>query len=363
MTGDQSSRPALELVHVSRRFGERVAADDVNLSLARGEFFTLLGPSGSGKSTLLRLIAGLEHLESGSIRVDGREVQGVPPWQRGIGMVFQQYALFPHMNVAQNLAYGLRIHKVGHEASEERIRSLLKLVGLDGSGRRPVVRLSGGEQQRVALARSLAMEPPILLLDEPLGSLDEKIRREMQVELKQIQRRSGTTFLYVTHDQEEALTMSDRVAVMHSGRILQCDEPEAIFRRPSSRFVATFFKGCNVLRGQVASRESNRVRMKIADTVVPIELPAGRDFPGGEIAVGLRAENVRLGERSDQCSMRLEAVVQTVIYRGTTTDHVLELSDGQTLTATTTHVIEGVRPGAKVQVGVMPDDFIPLLDE
>jgi ABC-type Fe3+/spermidine/putrescine transport system ATPase subunit len=363
MTGDQSSRPALELVHVSRRFGERVAADDVNLSLAHGEFFTLLGPSGSGKSTLLRLIAGLEHLESGSIRVDGREVQGVPPWQRGIGMVFQQYALFPHMNVAQNVAYSLRIHRVGHGAAEERIRSLLKLVGLEGSERRPVVRLSGGEQQRVALARSLATEPPILLLDEPLGSLDEKIRREMQVELKLIQRRSGTTFLYVTHDQEEALTMSDRVAVMHAGRILQCDEPGAIFRRPSSRFVATFFKGCNVLRGQVAGRESNRVRMTLARTVVPIVLPAERDLPDGEIAVGLRAENVRLGERSDKCSIRLEAVVQTVIYRGTTTDHVLELSDGQTLTATATHMIEGVRPGEKVQVGVMPDDFIPLLDE
>lgn len=157
--------------------------------------------------------------------------------------------------------------------------------------------------------------------------------------------------------------MSDRVAVMHSGRILQCDEPQAIFRRPSSRFVAAFFKGCNVLRGQIVGREYNRVLMKLGGIVIPIALPVGRDLPGGDIAVGLRAENVRLGERSEQAGIRLEAVVLTVVYRGTTTDHVIELSDGQTLTATTTHVIEGVRPGEKVQFGVMADDFIPLLDK
>ncbi len=359
----QSPQPALELVHVSRRFGERVAADDVTLRLARGEFFTLLGPSGSGKSTLLRLIAGLEPLDSGSILVDGLQVQGVPPWQRGVGMVFQQYALFPHMNVGQNLAYGLRLHRVDRGVTEERIGSLLKLVGLAGAEKRPILRLSGGEQQRVALARSLATEPPILLLDEPLGALDEKIRREMQVELKSIQRRSGTTFLYVTHDQEEALTMSDRVAVMHSGRILQCDEPGMIFRRPSSRFLATFFKGCNVLRGRVAGRRANLLQVMLAGTVYPVEWPDGRDVPDGEVAMGLRGENVRLGDRADQCGMRMEAVVRMVMYRGTTTDHILELSDGQMLTATTTHTEEGVRPGEKVQVGVMPEDFIPLSDE
>ena len=356
--------PALKLDHVSRRFGERVAADDVTLSLGRGEFFTLLGPSGSGKSTLLRLIAGLERLDSGSIYVDGREVQGVPPWQRGLGMVFQHYALFPHMDVGQNVAYGLRLQRVGRGPAKERIRSLLKLVGLEGAEKRRVTLLSGGEQQRVALARALATEPPILLLDEPLGALDEKIRREMQVELKSIQRRSGTTFLYVTHDQEEALTMSDRIAVMHAGRILQCDEPGSIFRRPGSRFVASFFKGCNVLRGRLTGQDSDQVTVALSGAQVDVRRGPCGEAPGGdEVSIGIRAENLRLGERSGGCQVVLDAVLRTVMYRGTTTDHILDLSDGQQLTATTTQLAEGVTVGQPVRVGAMAEDFMFLCDD
>jgi ABC-type Fe3+/spermidine/putrescine transport system ATPase subunit len=355
--------PALELEGVSRRFGDRSAADDVNLTIAHGEFFTLLGPSGSGKSTLLRLIAGLERLDSGSIRLDGREVQGVPPWQRGLGMVFQQYALFPHMNVAQNIAYGLRVQHGRRTNAADRIRSLLKLVGLEGAERRRVTLLSGGEQQRVALARSLATEPPLLLLDEPLGALDEKIRREMQVELKSIQRRSGTTFLYVTHDQEEALTMSDRIAVMHSGRILQCDNPGSIFRRPATRFVAGFFKGCNVLRGVVSSEGDTSVTVDIAGSEVCIPVAAPLNPPDRRVTIGLRAENVLFGTRSAAGRVQFEAVVKTVLYRGTTTDHILELADGEELTATATHVEEGMRPGQKVTVSAATGDFMILAED
>jgi ABC-type Fe3+/spermidine/putrescine transport system ATPase subunit len=355
--------PALQMVQVSRRFGDRVAAAGVDLSLGRGEFFTLLGPSGSGKSTLLRLIAGLERLDSGSIYVDGREVQGVPPWERGLGMVFQHYALFPHMDVGQNVAYGLRLQRTTRKASRERVGSLLKLVGLEGAEKRRVTLLSGGEQQRVALARALATEPPILLLDEPLGALDEKIRREMQVELKSIQRRSGTTFLYVTHDQEEALTMSDRVAVMHDGRILQCDEPGLIFRRPASRFVASFFKGCNVLRGRVTGQDSKHLLVSVAGAPVRISCE-GRSLPaGGDVTVGVRAENLRLGQRAAACDVRFDAVLQTVMYRGTTTDHILELSDGQRLTATATQLDDGMSSGRAVQVGTMAEDFMLLVDD
>jgi ABC-type Fe3+/spermidine/putrescine transport system ATPase subunit len=355
--------PALQMVQVSRRFGERIAADDVDLSLGRGEFFTLLGPSGSGKSTLLRLIAGLERLDSGSIYVDGREVQGVPPWQRGLGMVFQHYALFPHMDVGQNVAYGLRLQRVARGAAQERVGALLRLVGLEGAEKRRVTLLSGGEQQRVALARALATEPPILLLDEPLGALDEKIRREMQVELKSIQRRSGTTFLYVTHDQEEALTMSDRIAVMHHGRILQCDEPGLIFRRPATRFVASFFQGCNVLRGRVTGQDANDLLVAVADAPVRVPCEDCGQASGGDVTVGVRSENVRLGQRAAGCNVRLDAVVEAVMYRGTTTDHILKLNDGQRLTATTTQVEEGVSAGRPVQLGAMAEDFMLLLDD
>ena len=243
------AEPILELRHVCKRFGRAVPADDVSLAIEPGEFFTFLGPSGSGKSTLLRIIAGLEHADAGLVLLRGRDVGGVPPWRRHLGMVFQQYANFPHMNVAQNVAYGLRRRGLDPAKVKTRVAELLDLVGLAGFEERRVTQLSGGEQQRVAIARALAPRPELLLLDEPLAALDEKIRREMQGELTKIQEATGTTFVYVTHDQEEALTMSDRIAVLNRGRCVQVGAPERIFRFPRTRFVAGFFRGCKRARG------------------------------------------------------------------------------------------------------------------
>ena len=232
----------LELRDIEKRFGTTIAADRLVLKVRRGEFFTFLGPSGSGKSTVLRMIAGLEQPDAGDVLIDGRNVSGIAPWKRDLGMMFQQYAVFPHMTVRENVAYGLRVRHRSAADVAHRVDEMLALVGLTGKAQSNVTVLSGGEQQRVALARALAPEPRMLLLDEPLSALDEKIRRAMQIELKHIHQRIGTTFLYVTHDQEEALTMSDRIAVLDRGRCVQCDAPERVHHKPRTRFVAEFFR-------------------------------------------------------------------------------------------------------------------------
>jgi len=246
-----SAAPQVELIDVNKRFGPTVTADNFSLVIHKGEFFTFLGPSGSGKSTILRMVAGLEEPDSGRILFAGRDLVGIPPWKRNLGMMFQHYAIFPHMTVAENVAYGLKARSMPSGVRRSRVQEMLELIGMNGKGDKNATLLSGGEQQRVALARALAPSPEMLLLDEPLSALDEKIRREMQLELKHIQRQTGTTFFYVTHDQEEALTMSDRIAVLNSGRCVQCDVPEIIFTRPKTRFVARFFRGCNVVDAEL----------------------------------------------------------------------------------------------------------------
>src|SRR5262252_1463932 len=230
------ARAILELKGVTKRFGRTLTADELSLTVDQGEFFTFLGPSGSGKSTILRMVAGLETPDTGQILIDGQDVSTVPPWRRNLGMMFQKYAVFPHMTVAENVGYGLKVRGISGDAIKRRVGNMLELVGLSEYKDKNVTLLSGGEQQRVALARALAPQPRMLLLDEPLSALDEKIRREMQSELKHIQRKTGTTFLYVTHDQEEALTMSDAIAVLNQGMCAQYDPPEVLFRRPRNRF-------------------------------------------------------------------------------------------------------------------------------
>ena len=250
---------AVELVNVTKRFpgpggapgGEVLAVDDVTLQIQDGEFYSLLGPSGCGKTTSLRMIAGFEHPTEGEVYIHGKPMGLTPAYQRNTNMVFQSYALFPHMNIERNVGFGLEMKKVSKEEIRQRVGEALDMVRLSGYGPRKPNQLSGGQQQRVALARALVNRPEVLLLDEPLGALDLKLRKEMQLELKNLQKEVGITFVYVTHDQEEALTMSDRIAVMHQGRALQVGSPTEIYERPSCRFVADFIGETNFLNGVV----------------------------------------------------------------------------------------------------------------
>ena len=349
----------LRLNSISKRFGPAVTADDLSLEVRRGEFFTFLGPSGSGKSTLLRMVAGLEQPDSGRIEIDGREVSGVPPWSRNLGMMFQQYAIFPHMTVAENVGYGLKVRGAPVVAREARVAEMLRLVGLVGTEGKIATLLSGGEQQRVTLARALAPEPKMLLLDEPLSALDESMRRAMQAELKRVHAETGTTFLYVTHDQEEALTMSDRIAVFDRGRCAQCDEPETLYRHPRSTFVARFFRGCNVLEISDLSCTAGNGRFRIAGFEVS-GVPVGdRTTIGSHVAV--RAEDVAIGSLAAGAACQLSGMLESVTYRGTVLDYVLCLPDGQRLTATMTRRM-GLAPGSTIPMGIESQNFILLED-
>jgi ABC-type Fe3+/spermidine/putrescine transport system ATPase subunit len=351
------AEPILELRHVSKRFGRAVPADDVSLAIEPGEFFTFLGPSGSGKSTILRIVAGLEQADAGLVLLRGRDVGGVPPWRRHLGMVFQQYANFPHMNVAQNIAYGLRRRGLRAAEVRARVRELLELVGLSGFEERRVTQLSGGEQQRVAIARALAPRPELLLLDEPLAALDEKIRREMQGELTKIQEATGTTFVYVTHDQEEALTMSDRIAVLNRGRCVQVDEPERIFRTPRTRFVAGFFRGCNVLEVAI-ERDGGGAVLVLAGRRLAL---ARSDGGAGPRAVAVRGESLVLGEPAKDADLVVPARLQKITYRGVYRDYRLRLEDGQELSATLTQRL-AFGEGTPVEVGIRTEEIV-LLEE
>ncbi|MGH2924153.1 MAG: ABC transporter ATP-binding protein, partial [Solirubrobacterales bacterium] len=250
---DRATAPSVQLRDVTKRFGDLTAVDDLSLEIAEGEFFTLLGPSGCGKTTTLRMIAGFEDASEGELLIDGADVARLPPYKRPTNTVFQSYALFPHLSVADNVAFGLRRQRVDKSETERRVKEELDRVGLSAEANRRPAQLSGGQQQRVALARALVNLPKVLLLDEPLGALDLKLRKGLQVQLKRIQREVGITFVYVTHDQEEALTMSDRIAVMNHGRIDQIGDPEAVYERPATTFVAGFIGVSNLMPGVVKS--------------------------------------------------------------------------------------------------------------
>ena len=274
--------PALAVRGLVKRFGGATAVDGVSLELAEGEFFALLGPSGCGKTTTLRSVAGLETPTEGTVRLAGRDVTGVPASQRNVNMVFQDLVLFPHMSVRENVAYGLERAGVPGPEQERRVEEFLSLVELDGYGDRSPGDLSGGQQQRVALARALVNEPDVLLLDEPLSSLDRQLRREMQVELQRIQAETGTTFLYVTHDQDSAMSMADRLAIMREGRVVEVGRPAEVYRAPSSPFAARFLGDATVLEATVADPAAGLVAVPALDATVPVG-------PGGGAAAGTRA--------------------------------------------------------------------------
>jgi putrescine transport system ATP-binding protein len=305
----------LEIVGVSKRFGATAAVDDVSLTIERGAFFVLLGPSGCGKTTLLRMIAGFETPDSGRIAIDGVDVTETPPYARPVNMMFQSYALFPHMNVAGNVAFGLRQEGMDRRRIAARVEEMLTLVQLSAYAARRPHELSGGQRQRVALARALAKMPKLLLLDEPLAALDRKLRVETRLELTGIQERLGTTFLVVTHDQEEALSMASRIAVMNGGRLAQIGAPADIYERPSSRFVAGFVGEVNIFEGQLTAR-CGRLGLAVPGFEVPMPLPAGIELPrGAAAALAVRPEKLVLSH-SPPIGFAIAATVSSIAYLG-----------------------------------------------
>src|SRR4051794_30223201 len=284
----------IRLAGVSKRFGDVTAVDGVDLEIAHGEFFTMLGPSGSGKTTCLRMIAGFERPDAGRIELDGKDVTRLPPPERDVNTVFQDYALFPHMSVAENVAYGLKVRKVSKGERGDRVKEALALVRLDGFGDRRPSQLSGGQRQRVALARALVNRPRVLLLDEPLGALDLKLRQQLQVELKRIQSEVGITFVYVTHDQDEALTMSDRIAVMDGGRVLQVGTPRDVYEEPDSRFVAGFVGVSNLLELPIDAAAEGVLRLRLGDEDRVSAAHAGAAPEGATAIVTIRPERIAI---------------------------------------------------------------------
>jgi spermidine/putrescine transport system ATP-binding protein len=311
----------VELRGVTRRFGPVTAVDAVDLRIAAGEFLTLLGPSGCGKTTLLRLIAGFDTPDAGSVWLDGADITALPPYRRPVNQVFQSYALFPHLNVGENVGFGLRMQKVPAAAAARRVDETLELVSLDGLGTRRPHELSGGQRQRVALARALVCRPRVLLLDEPLSALDAKLRGAMQLELKRLQRQLGITFVFVTHDQEEALTMSDRIALVHQGRIEQLGTPHAVYHHPATAFAAEFIGETNLLRAERIAADAATVRVRLAGGL-EVTLPAAA-WPAGAPAalVSFRPEKVHVARTPLAAANTFAARVEEEIFKGAT-DHL-----------------------------------------
>jgi spermidine/putrescine transport system ATP-binding protein len=314
--------PDVEIIGVTKRFGTVTAVDAMDLSIARGTFYSLLGPSGCGKTTTLRMIAGFEQPTEGEILLAGQPIAGVPPYQRNVNTVFQHYALFPHMDVAQNVGYGLRQRKVGKAEEERRVTEALALVRLEGYGKRRTWEMSGGQQQRVALARALVNRPTVLLLDEPLGALDLKLRKEMQLELKALQREVGITFVYVTHDQEEALTMSDVIVVMRDGRIQQQGDPTELYERPVNRFVAAFIGTSNFLPGTVTSIDSGSghvaVRTDLGLDLRGLLTDAAATIKAGDpVTVAIRPERIEVTAAATGAAAPGWAAIRGRINQGT----------------------------------------------
>jgi spermidine/putrescine transport system ATP-binding protein len=329
---------AIDLVGLTKRFGHghaghAAAVDNIDLAVASGEFFSLLGPSGCGKTTTLRLIAGFEEPTAGRILLDGVDVSGVPPHKRNVNTVFQSYALFPFMSVFDNVAFGLKYAKASKSELKTRVGEALALVDMASFSSRRPSQLSGGQQQRVALARALVLNPAALLLDEPLGALDAKLRRSLKVELKALQERVGITFIYVTHDQEEALTMSDRLAVMHAGRIAQIGTPREVYEEPTDSYVADFLGAANLIEILIMERPVDSAStLKLGDSLLTTtaRVPAA---PGATAQAVIRPERVRVEAHGSPGPNRVPALVERVVYLGAATQVILRLATGESLQA------------------------------
>jgi spermidine/putrescine transport system ATP-binding protein len=351
---------AIELVRLRKSFGEVAAVDGIDLSIRGGEFFSLLGPSGCGKTTTLRLIAGFERPDSGSILLDGEDMAATPPHRRKVNTVFQSYALFPHLNVFDNVAFGLRRARVEKSRIRERVEAVLEAVRLDGYEKRKPGQLSGGQQQRVALARALVLEPSVLLLDEPLGALDAKLRKALQLELKGIQERFGITFVYVTHDQEEALTMSDRIAVMSGGQVEQVAAPAEMYEEPETVFVADFLGVSNLMHVTAEGADGGACRTRLGDFV--LHARNGRIDSRGRTRVVIRPERVRIEPYDATGENRLPGMIERVVYLGSAEQLVVRLASGEVVQAL--YVNDGTprafSQGTAVQVH-LPADALRVL--
>jgi spermidine/putrescine transport system ATP-binding protein len=342
---EPTGTPDVRLDRVTKRFDDVLAVDDLSLEIERGSFFALLGPSGCGKTTTLRMIGGFEELTAGSIYLGEHEVSGMPPYKRDVNTVFQSYALFPHLSIFENVAFGLRRKGARGQNLKGQVEKMLELVQLGGYGRRKPRQLSGGQQQRVALARALVNSPRVLLLDEPLGALDLKLRKEMQLFIKALQHDLGITFIHVTHDQEEAMTMADRIAVMHEGRIEQLGTPSELYERPKTPFVAGFLGISNLLAGTVSAMDG--VRLEDGTTIrVPTESLRGRSGP---VAVGIRPEKIRPDAQDENT---LQGIVRERAYIGVSTQYIVETGNGNV-----TVVVLNDRPGT---VPHSPGDHLAL---
>jgi spermidine/putrescine transport system ATP-binding protein len=357
----------VRLAHLSKRFGDVTAVDDISLDIHPGEFFSLLGPSGCGKTTTLRMIGGFDLPSGGSIQLRGRDVTHQPPDKRPVNMVFQSYALFPHLDVAGNVGFGLKRRGVASDEIRRRTGAILELVSLGGYERRRTNELSGGQQQRVALARALVNEPNVLLLDEPLGALDLKLRKRLQVELKRIQQEVGITFVYVTHDQEEALTMSDRIAVMHGGRIEQVGAPDDLYDRPATSFVADFIGTTNLLSGTVTTAgaegaEGAEIRLDTGDVV---RIPASNRRAGEAVRMSLRPESIALApapEGGSSVGAGLAATVDQVAYLGAAIQYLARTPGGLVLTTLAGRDSPRFSIGDNVVLSWKPADALVLGD-
>ena len=384
---------SLELKEIKKSFTEGEAVlDNISLEISKGEFITLLGSSGCGKTTTLRIIAGLEQPDAGSVWLDGREVTGLEPNQRDVNTVFQNYALFPHMNVAENIGYGLKLKKVPKSEIRKKVSQMLELVQLEGYEKRKPSELSGGQKQRVAIARALVNNPKILLLDEPLGALDLQLRRAMQIELKHLQKKLGITFIYITHDQEEAINMSDRIAVMRDGRIEQIGTPDEIYNHPKTSYVATFVGNANILHGVAESIQGENAIVKIGNDKVIVKLETSQQNTGAKqhltagenVTLAVRSENILLQEAAaigdtgtdngytvdisvaggisdihDTNSISgLQATVTEKNFAGGQLRVTLKLSDGTQLIASRYGIDASVAEGQTVRCSFLPTDAV-----
>ncbi len=364
-----ATKSSVRLESVTKRFGELLAVDDLDLELAGGEFFTLLGPSGCGKTTTLRMIAGFEQPDTGKVLIDDDDVAGLPPFKRPTNTVFQSYALFPHLSVGENVGFGLKRKKVPGNEIERRVKEELERVGLAGEANRRPNQLSGGMQQRVALARALVNLPKVLLLDEPLGALDLKLRKGLQVELKRIQREVGITFVYVTHDQEEALTMSDRIAIMNRGKVEQVADPESVYERPATTFVAGFIGVSNLMPAVVEQSAGERTRVRL-DAGVEIEAAGNGLVTGERCHAVVRPEKLRIARMEDSTGdgwPSVEGTVESSVYLGTATQIVVRLAGDVPMTVLVPNADEAERGhlpggGADVRLSWAPE-HIHLIKE